>query len=299
MPTVFLLGLLVTLAPWLAVVAANFAEYLGQNYQYRDRFDLTSAAFFVNNLAGEPARYHLGLQDPYTVARAGFWLLVLGVPLALLWLGVRVRRPSGERVRRLLAPALLLPLLFALLISNKQYNYLAPVVPLFALVVAWALAQLLRASLRWFALVLLLLIGAQGALGLAQMQDTARRAVPPESVFVALRALLPPDARVLGKPQYWLAFPEHDYRSIVSLPQLADPHITPAPVPWAAAFAQIAPRIVLIDADLQGMFADRSTPLSRERGEAFDAYLRAHSAALLAELPDERGGVLRVWQLAP
>ena len=104
---------------------------------------------------------------------------------------------------------------------------------------------------------------------------------------------------MLGKPQHWLAFPGHDYRSIVSLPQLSDPHITPAPVSWSAAFVKIAPRVVLLDADLEGMFAEQSTLLSRERGAAFDAYMQAHQARLIQALPDGRGGLLRIFMLSP
>jgi hypothetical protein len=293
---------LLALLPWLAIMAANFSDYAGQNFQYRDRFDLASPYFYMTNLVTEPARYHLGLQDPQTVVRAGFWLLVVGLPCALLFLALSARRPAAGAQYRLLIPALTVPWLFALLISNKQYNYVAPVVPLFALVVASALAHLLReprAGLRALAAVILLLIGAQGALGLAHMQQAAGASSSPETVFAPLRATIPPDARVLGKPQYWLAFPDHDYRSIVSLPQLSDPHITPAPVPWADAFAQIAPRVVLLDAELDGMFADQSTLLSRERGAAFDAYMQAHQARLIQTLPDGRGGMLRIFMLSP
>ena len=146
---------------------------------------------------------------------------------------------------------------------------------------------------------LVVLIAAQGALGVAQLQFMASRAASPEPVFASLRAVVPPRARIIGVPHYWLAFPEYDYRSYVLLEQLAGPRLTPNPISWAAAFEQVAPRVVLLDPDLAALFADRSTPFNRERSEAYDYYMGAHQAHLLAELPDERGGTLRVYQLAP
>jgi 4-amino-4-deoxy-L-arabinose transferase-like glycosyltransferase len=298
----FLLGGTLVWVGWLAALGLNLPDYLGQNYQYRDRFDLLSPSFYLDNLIAEPRRYNLGVRELTTYARGGFWLLVVGLPAAAWWLVRSARHGVEARALYLLAPAFVLPAAFALVIGTKQYNYVAPLVPLFALVVAWALVQLLAERRTWPRLAAsawFLVVCAQGILGLAQMQLEAGRAEPPEPTFALLRTIIPESARVLGMPRYWLARPEQDYRSYVVLFQLTDPRITPAPLSVTEALTRIAPTVVLMDSDLRKAYTDRTSPLSRERSDEYAAFMLAHRAQLVTEIPDERGNRMQIYQLEP
>lgn len=298
----FLLGVALPASIWLTVIALNWHDYLGQNYQYRGRFDLLSPRFYLENLSGEARRYHLGVREIATYTRAGFWLLVLGLPGSWLLLFRHARLGVERNAMYLLAPAVVLAGLFALLLSNKQYNYVATLVPLYALIVGWAVTRLLAEPRGWVRLATgaaVVVVCVQGILGLAQVQAVASQAEAPESTFARLRAIIPESARVLGTPRYWLARPEQDYRSYVLLPQLSDPRITAEPVSVSEALNRIAPTIVLEDREWLAAYADRSSPLSRERSEQYAAYMQSHRARLLAELKDERGERLQIFQLEP
>ena len=241
----FLLGAALAGSVWLAVIVLNWQDYLGQNYQYRDRFDLLSPRFYLENLIGEPRRYNLGVRDIATYARGGFWLLVVGMPASFVLLFRHARKGIERHAQYLLAPAFVLAALFALFISTKQYNYVAPLVPLYALIVGWALTRLLAQRRGWVRLATwaaVLIVCVQGAWGLTQLQLSAGRAEAPEATFARVRAIVPESARVLGMPRYWLARPEQDYRSYVLLPQLTDPRITPAPMSVSEALAGLRPR---------------------------------------------------------
>jgi hypothetical protein len=95
----FLLGTTAVLGGWLAVIALNLPGYLGQNYQYRDRFDLLSPSFYLDKLITEPRRYNLGLREAAAYTRAGFWLLVIGLPGAYWRLGRSAWRACTRRTR--------------------------------------------------------------------------------------------------------------------------------------------------------------------------------------------------------
>ena len=298
----FLLGAALLGSIWLAVIALNWQDFLGQNYQYRDRFDLLSSRFYLENLIGEPRRYNLGVRDIATYARAGFWLLVVGLPASYLLLFKNARQGMERHALYLLAPTSVLAALFALFVSTKQYNYVAPLVPLYALIVAWAITQMLSERRRWLRLtarVAVLAVCIQGIWGLAQLQLAASRVEAPEPTFAWLRAIIPEPARVLGMPRYWLARPEQVYRSYVLLPQLTDPRIAPAPVSVSEALTRIAPTVVLADSDLLNVYTDRSSAESRERSNQYAAFMLAHQARLIADIQDERGTRLQIFQLEP
>jgi len=298
----FVLGAALVGSVWLAVIVLNWQDYLGQNYQYRDRFDLLSPRFYLENLIAEPRRYNLGVRDIANYARGGFWLLVVGLPASYVLLFKNARHGMERHAQYLLAPAFILAALFALFVSTKQYNYVATLVPLYVLVVGSALTRLLAARRGWVRLaawVTVLVVCAQGVLGVAQMQLSASRVESPEPTFARLRAIVPESARVLGMPRYWLARPEQDYRSYVLLPQLTDPRITPATVSVSEALTRIAPTFVLADSDLINAYTDRGSALSRERSDQYAAFMQAHQARLLADIWDERGNRLQIFQLEP
>ena len=291
-----LLGALLSWTPWLFTIAFNWDAYLGQNFQYQDRFALFDISFYARNVLSEPSRYHLGVNDAATFARVGFWLLVIGVPCALIWLA-----RQGRAARWLCAPALLLPLLFALLISIKIHNYLAPIASLFALVMAAAMARLWQAqrrTVRVAAVALLALLIAQGTLGITQTQLAASQLAPPEKFFAELRATVPPSARVLGLPRFWLALSDHDYRSFILPFNLANPKISRQPIAFDAALVQVAPQIVLLDRAMSDYFAADASS-NRAYRDPFWNYVQMHHARLLGELRDTRGEPVQVYQLDP
>src|SRR4029077_13466830 len=101
-----------------------------------------------DNVLNEAHRYFLGVRDPATYVRLGFWLAGLGLPASLAWLAWRWRRARDARARRLLLPALGVPALLALLDSEKRFYYLIVVIPVFAVIVAWAATETFQAASR-------------------------------------------------------------------------------------------------------------------------------------------------------
>ena len=61
------------------------------------RFDMLRPSFYLDNLLNEPHRYFLGVRDPATYLRVGFWLVVVGLPASLIWLAWRWRRGGDAR----------------------------------------------------------------------------------------------------------------------------------------------------------------------------------------------------------
>jgi 4-amino-4-deoxy-L-arabinose transferase-like glycosyltransferase len=295
-------GVAIPWLPWVAILRANWSEFVGQSMKHAGRFDLSRPAFYLDNLLNEGERYALFTHEPATFLRAGFWLLVLGVPLALLWLGWHALRLRDRRALWLLAPSLVFPLLFALLISKKSFYYLMTVAPLFALALAWGLAWLLRSPQRvrrMVAWAIIALVVIQGVAGIARMQQAARRIRPPEQFFAELRQVIPPAARVIGPQQYWLALPDREYRSFGLAFLLADPTVSVRPLAFDAALEQVAPRFVLLNSNIAEALTvtDRLIPLARPRGEQLWEFMRRHRARAIYELRDSDGLAVQLYQL--
>lgn len=109
---------------------------MGQTTQYGDRFNVFNAAFYLQNLALEGQRYNLGVRNLQSLMRIGLWMLVGGVPLATVWVIVKAARDQYRKALWLLVPSVLFPILFALLIRVKTFNYLVSIAPFYALMVA-------------------------------------------------------------------------------------------------------------------------------------------------------------------
>ena len=133
---------------WAGMLAAHWDDTRGQFIKHAGRFDLLRPSFYLDNMLNEPHRYFLGVRDPATYLRLGFWLAVLGLPASLAWLAWRWRRAHDARAAWLLAPALVLPALLALLDSEKRFYYLIVVIPVFAISVAWAATAAFQAASR-------------------------------------------------------------------------------------------------------------------------------------------------------
>ena len=87
------MGVIALALPWLfartwpVLALTHWPEFRAQFGMHQARFDLLNLAFYVNNIMAEGQRYFLGVQQPGTLGRLGFWLVVVGLPLALFWLG--------------------------------------------------------------------------------------------------------------------------------------------------------------------------------------------------------------------
>jgi len=251
---------------WMAVLAAHADDTHGQFIKHAGRFDLLRPSFYLDNLLNEAHRYFFGVHDPATFLRLGFWLAVLGIPASLAWLVWRWLRLRDQRAAWLLAPALVLPGLLALLDAEKRFYYLIVVIPVFAVMVAWAATAMFQATTRRRQYVL------NGA--------------------AVLRALLPPGPGIiLGSPQLWLGMPSANFRSIV-LPFLLSLPLNARPISFESALNEIDPRIVLMDPELRHAVA-------AEYGPPFWDFMTAHHARIIGEVPGYEGQGVTVYQLGP
>jgi 4-amino-4-deoxy-L-arabinose transferase-like glycosyltransferase len=131
------LGCALPWLPYAAYVLGDLESWRGQTRAYADRFDLLNARWYLENVQREPLRYAPGLPPGLErLLRVGFWGALVALPLALGALIYRGLR-GDESARTLAVPALLFPLLFALLIRLKLMNYLVAFLPLWSLAVAW------------------------------------------------------------------------------------------------------------------------------------------------------------------
>jgi len=287
--------------PWLGwgtVAVTHWSSLTGQFVKHATdgRLDLLSPMFYLNNLLNEIHRYQLGARDPATFGRLGFWLLVVGVPLGMLWLIWRVRR-GNQRALWLLVPALTIPFLLGLLINLKRFYYLIAVVPLFAIVLAWACVGLWQRSNRsrtLAALGLIVMVG-QGAFGILLLQQTANQVEAPEQFYLELQALVPPAlTRIYGPHEYWFAFYDREYRGFV-LPLLLSRAQSSS---FGTAMQEIAPQVVLLNPYLTDVLArmDRcGEPPSC--ADQFWQFMAAHQATLLAEVQDYQGQPVQIYLL--
>jgi hypothetical protein len=283
------MGAVLVWLPWLAVIVFNAGDFAAQYYQHAPRFALSDPAFYAANLLDEPRRYRAGFSSGAAWTRAGFWLLWLGAPLSLLALARLAWRTRAPGEIALSIAAATMPLLYALLLAQKLYNYVAPLAPLFAWLVAWALARLWAQRVRWLraaVAALLVLVLLEGAGGWVRLHGAAELLPPPTAFDAALREAIPRSARVLGAPRFWLALSDHPYRSIALPLMLSWPRANRDAVPLDRALEIVNPQIVIIDKDVDALLADHSSPEADERAAEFTAYLQRRGARLLATLSE-------------
>jgi|GEM_PF-614176 len=287
---------------WGAVCLVYWPDFLGQARSHIGRYEIWEPSFFLTSLAKEPHRYFLGVNQPDTWLRLGFWMVVVATPVALGWLAWRAWRRGDSRALWLLVPAVALPLLLALFENLKRFYYLISVLPLWAVALAWLAVATWRRAPGWGRGLLagaLVLLVAQAAGGVAVEQQLAAARPSPTVFFAELRAALPAvPGNVLAPPQYWFGLPEPSFRSIF-LPFRQAGTRAYAPISFTAALEQARPGIVLMHPSLADglLTAQLVEPVSPPRVEQFWAFMAAHHARLVAELTDFDGLPVQVYVL--
>lgn len=293
---------------WSVIIALHWSDFLGQSSKHAGRFDFLSLSFYLGSLQNEVHRYALGFRDPGSLTRLGFWLAVLGVPAALLWLAWRVVRRRDTYALSLLIPCLLIPALFALFVNVKRFYYLMTLIPLLAITLAWGLVawwqwrrQRYRPRLQMdlaiqWTMGLVALLVVQGVMGMARMERMAMETASPAAFFTELRQVLPPDGRILGPPQYWLGLSQRDYRSI-GLAFLLSGQPQGKLYTFGEALDYIAPDVFLLHPSVTSGIATTEHFDDRPRSEQFQEFMQSHQARLLAELTDYEGQFVQVWVL--
>ena len=280
--------------PWLAFALAHWTDLVAQFARHAGRFDLTDPAFYLDSLRHEVQRYQLGARNPATYGRVGFWLLVAGVPAAFLWLARRAARSRDRRPLLLLVPCATLPLLLALLVNVKRFYYLAGVVPLFAVLLAWGCGALLRAP-RWpvrtAALAVLALAALQGGTSLAHAYRRAAGIGAPGPFLARLRAGVAPGAnRIVGPHAFWFPFRDRAYLSFtVPVSVMAADHCS-----LETALGRVAPDAVLLTPYVMDAYT-RGRP-GPATGEELRAVLDAVGLRRTATLADNAGVRVEIWQ---
>ncbi len=297
-----LAGASVPVLAWGLAVVAYWPDFLGQARSHIGRYELWQLNFYVTNLSQELHRYFLGINVPSTWLRVGFWLVVAGAPVALGWLAWRAWRQRDAHALWLVAPAVIIPLLFAVFESLKRFYYLISVLPLWSVALAWLAVVGWRRAPRQgrVALVIVgLVLAAQAAGGVAVQQTLAAARPSPTTFFAELRAALNPlTGNVLAPPQYWLGLPDPRLRSIY-LPFRQAGTRAYAPISFTAALEQARPAIVLLHPALVAGLASAQIlePVTPTRAVQFWQFMAAHHARPVAELRDYDGLLVQVYVL--
>ena len=121
-PLLIVSGAVAVWVPWLLYILTGWDDFVAQVANYANRFNLFDPLFYLHNLVYEPQRYDLGWTTlASALLQPGVWLLIAGVPAALL---LQVR---AEAQRALLVATLFFPPVYALLLWQKTPGYLLSV----------------------------------------------------------------------------------------------------------------------------------------------------------------------------
>ncbi len=301
-----IVGALVIWTPWLIYITSGWGDFVAQTAHYANRFDLLNPNFYLDNIWREPQRYGLARTTlSFALLQPGVWLLWLGAPLSLFWLWRRLR--CMPALRALAVPALLFPVVFALLLKFKIVGYLLSVLPLFALLVAYCSTQWWRLNsrpLRALMMVGALLLSLDSALGIVYQQRLAAQSTSYHEFMREVRAIVPRPARVVALHQYWLGLAENDFRSYTDLIFLTNARYTPTPQTIDQALELIAPEVFIVDAILGDVIArsEDTADFDSQTGELasrYHAYMTRHRARELGQVNDKTYGTLIVYALSP
>jgi hypothetical protein len=218
--------------------------------------------------------------------------------LALAWRSLSRGTGSARRAKFALAPALVVPASFALLVHLKLSNYLVAIAPLAALVLAWGGLEAWRALRQtpWLRVVMAALFAAVVVEGLTRVAvlETQARAAAPYATFIGeVRAQIPDGARVLGLHNYWLGLDDLDYRAWPVPLWQADASRWSPPLTMAEALDRIAPDVILIDSRMQAYFAS-AAPTDARPHEAL-AWMASRGFTLSAVVEDRTYGRMEIY----
>jgi 4-amino-4-deoxy-L-arabinose transferase-like glycosyltransferase len=295
------LGFVLSWLLWLAYISTDIADYVNQNRNYADRFDLLNPGFYLHNLATEVQRYSLNVRSAGMSALLwlGTWAGVVGVLVALLALARRAWR--GDRSARVVVVALAtIEALFALLLVFKTPSYALTLWPLVAIAGGWGALRLWQLP-GWRAVVMIatLVVLTEGGWRIAGMIAAGPTTTPYEVYLDRVAEHIPPGARVLGLQNYWLGLRQTDYRALILPFILSDSRYTPNPAPVDQTLAALEPDVILIDARMDAYLDEIALPNHPDHGKwvAFWGFMERRGARLAAQVEDDSYGPMRVYWL--
>ena len=300
-------GFAVPAAIYGLYVWSGFADWQGQVFDYGSRFGLTDPAWYWNNLLLEPKRYGPGLGPLglSSLARPGLWAAVVAVPAALFDLAVRALRQRRRRAQALLLPLIALPLLYGLLLSAKLASYLAMIVPLASVAVAWSAVRLWRLSagtgrnrrwLRWVMAGVLAAVVVEGAGRAWAREQAAQTTTPYAALTTQIRAFIQPGDRLLALHDYWLGLTDVEYSSWTVAIRRASPAGQKSSPSMRAVLDQLAPDVVVMDDAMRAFFAAAEPTDPRPR-EILD-WLAGNDFSVVGVIDDATYGRLQIYRRA-
>ena len=296
-------GFALTCLPYALYVLADLQSWRAQTRGWGPRFDLLHPSWYVTNLLGEPLRYAPGLGElrPSWLLRVGLWTSLVAIPASMIGLARRARTDASARA--LAVPVILIPALFAFLITMKFWFYKVGFWPLFALAVAWGTWTLWQAAGEkpaghWWRAALLVFGAAVVGEGLSRAANLERLAVstsPYESFIVRVHQHIPPGTRVLGLHNYWLGLEDTRFRSWwVPLVKTVDGAPGGRPL-TLETLREIGPEVVLLDVQIR-RYLDAPANANRGRHTLVKAWLRDWAVAAVVE--DRTNGRMEILRRA-
>ncbi|MPZ47746.1 MAG: hypothetical protein GEU75_00240 [Dehalococcoidia bacterium] len=228
--------------PYGLFILSDYDAFQGQAGTIDRRADFDRPSFYFDNLKREPDRFlrplafkevprgadhalvdprFLSIEETLTRRPSAKLAVIVGLPLALAFMGWRTLR-QGSRADRLLLFCLGgLVAQYALLESAKFYIYWIPVVPFLCIGIAGAIASLLQIQ-RWTTLryaaagvaaAALLIVLAEGSVARIGGIGAAPDATNYERLAQEIHRYVPPGSRVVGSTALWWGLRDMDYRS--------------------------------------------------------------------------------------
>jgi 4-amino-4-deoxy-L-arabinose transferase-like glycosyltransferase len=295
--------------PWIPIffwLASGWDSFIGQSQLVAARFDLLSPGFYLHNLLHEYQRF--GLLHLVTSGggidwfRPGAWCTIIGAPVALVVMLRRSRTSTSDAPFMLAVVLVVQAVSFALLLNIKFFNYFIGLWPLVVMTLAWLGVYLWnrwqQQPVRGVLIALLVAIGVEGTLRIAEEQIRASEATPYNTYEQRIAAHLPDGARIIGLNRYWLGLRKYDYRSWLVPILLSDQHYlyTLPPVPLDSALERIAPDILLIDRDMRRYFDEIADPTNPRHDDHIELqrYLLRHAARQVATVDDTTYGRMEI-----
>jgi 4-amino-4-deoxy-L-arabinose transferase-like glycosyltransferase len=228
--------------PYGLYILNDLDSFKGQAGTIDRRADFDRPSFYVDNIAHEPDRFlrplaikevplgadhekvgprYLSLDETLRRRPSAKLAVLVGLPLALGFLGVRALRQQERGDRLLLLCLGGLVVQYALLESAKFYIYWLPVVPFlcigFAAALWWLLQKWDRSrvglALAGASVLILLVIFGEGSVARLSGMRTAPDATNYERLADRIHEYVPSGSRVVGSTSLWWGMRDTDYRS--------------------------------------------------------------------------------------